>query len=406
LDTADLDDADRVFTFAPEEIAALSPNTGSLPIFRTRRDADLTAAIYSRMPILSQEAQHSDNPWNISFVYLFRSANDGDLLRTREQLFAEGWELHENIFTRGSDKMMPLYEAKMVDFFNHRAADVVKSDTAVSRQNQPRYLTEDELRNPARLTLPMYWVPGSEVIRTRRKGKLVEVPGIAARLHEAEWDRDWLCGWCDVTASTNERSAIPAFIPRTAALNTYPLMFPQVSPVLVAALVAAQSSLVFDFTSRQKISDAHMKLFIWKQLPVPTPAMLEPHIGFVIPRVLELVYTAYDLTPLARDLGDGDAPFVWDGERRAQIRAELDAFFFRLYGIERDDVDYIMETFQTESGGLKNNDIAKYGAYRTKDMILDVYDLKASADAADVPYETTITPPPGDGPRHPARKSQ
>jgi hypothetical protein len=129
----------------------------------------------------------------------------------------------------------------------------------------------------------MYWVPASEVIRTRRKGKLVEVPGIAARLHEAEWDRDWLCGWCDVTASTNERSAIPAFIPRTATLNTYPLMFPQVSPVLVAALVAAQSSLVFDFTSRQKISDAHMKLFIWKQLPVPTPAMLEPHIGFVIP---------------------------------------------------------------------------------------------------------------------------
>ena len=81
-------------------------------------------------------------------------------------------------------------------------------------------------------------------------------------------------------------------------------MFPHVPPVLAAALIATQSSLVFDFVSRQKIGDAHMKIFIWKQLPVPAPAMLEPHVGFLTPRVLELVYTAYDMTPLARDLGD------------------------------------------------------------------------------------------------------
>lgn len=134
--------------------------------------------------------------------------------------------------------------------------------------------------------------------------------------------------------------------------------------------------------------------------------MLDPHTGFLTPRVLKLAYTAHDMTPLARDLRDSGAPFIWDEERRAQIRAELDAFFFRLYGIKRDDVDYIMETFRTESGGLKNNDIAKYGTYRTKDLILDVYDRMSAADAADVQYETTITPPPGDGPRHPASGGQ
>lgn len=175
---------------------------------------------------------------------------------------------------------------------------------------------------------------------------------------------------------------------------------------MVAALITAQSSPVFDFVSRQKISDPNMKLFIWKQLPVPVPDTLEPYTGFLTPRLLELVCTAYDMTSFARDLGDCGAPFVWHEERRAQIRAELDAFFFRLYGVERDDVDYIMETFQTESGGLKNNDIAKYGTYRTKNLILDVYDRMADADAAGVAYETTITPLPGDGPRHPASKSQ
>src|SRR5439155_10916048 len=141
----------------------------------------------------------------------------------------------------------------------------------------------------------------------------------------------------------------------------------------------------------------HMKVFIWKQLPVPTPAMLEPHMGFLAPRILELVYTAYDMTPLARDLGDTAGPFHWDEERRFMIRVELDAFFFRLYGIERDDVDYIMETFQTESGGLKHNDIAKYGSYRTKETILEYYDQMAAADTAGISYETPISPPPGQG---------
>jgi hypothetical protein len=106
------------------------------------------------------------------------------------------------------------------------------------------------------------------------------------------------------------------------------------------------------------------------------------------------------MEPLARDLGDCRTPFIWDGKRRAQIRAELDAFCFRIYGVRRDDVDYIMETFQTETGGLKNKDIAKYGTYRTKDLILDVYDRMVAANAMGLPYETTITPIPGDGPRH------
>jgi hypothetical protein len=182
-------------------------------------------------------------------------------------------------------------------------------------------------------------------------------------------------------------------------------MFPDVSPRQVSALIAAQSSLVFDFVSRQKVSDAHMKLFTWKQLPVPTPEMMEPHLAFLVPRVLELVYTAYDMTPLARDLGDDGEPFVWDDDRRALLRSELDAFFFRLYGIDdRDDVGYILETFQTETGGLKHNEIAKYGTYRTKELMLDAYDRMAAAEAAGRSYETRIQPSPGYGHRHPVRE--
>lgn len=186
--------------------------------------------------------------------------------------------------------------------------------------------------------------------------------------------------------------------------NTFVLMFPDAPPAEVVGLIAAQSSLVFDYVSRQKIGSVHMQLFIWKQLPVPVPTMLEPHLPFIVPRVLELVYTAYDMTPLACDLGDEGEPFRWDEDRRAQLRAELDAFFFRLYAIDdRDDVDYILETFQTETCGLRHNEIRDHGEYRTKRLVLAEYDRMAAADAAGVPYESPLTLPPGQGPRHSPR---
>ena len=402
-DTQDLDEADRIFALSPEEIALFNPNTGNLPIFRNHRGADLTGKIYHRIPVLWDEAKRNGNPWGIAFKNLFDMTNDSDLFRTRETLEADRWHLDGNVFIQTGKRMIPLYEAKMVDFFNHRAADVIKSATAVNRQNQPRYLTAEELQDPARYAIPMHWIADERLIPTRRKGRDVKVPGVAMQLADLNWEHGWLCGWCDVTSSTNERTAIPAFLPRVAVGNKFHLMFPRVPPDLVAALIATQSSLVFDFVSRQKVGGTAMGLFIWKQLPVPTPATLEPHTDFLTPRVLELVYTAYDMTPLARDLDDKGAPFKWDEERRFVIRAELDAFCFRLYEIERDDVDYIMETFQTETGGLKHNDIAKYGSYRTKETILEFYDRMAAADATGLQYATPITPPPGHGPRHPAR---
>ncbi|CAM5252587.1 hypothetical protein SALBM217S_04438 [Streptomyces griseoloalbus] len=405
----DLEDPNRVFTLAPEDLARINPNTGTLPVFRTQRDADITADVYRRVPVLWNEGRKDGNPWGMAFKRLFDMTDDSDLFRSRERLEAQGWGLRGNVFERDAERMLPLYEAKMVSFFNHRAADVVKSPTAVNRQNQPRYLLAAELQNPARLALPLNWIQRDGTISTRRNNRDVHVKGVELRLAEENWDHEWLCGWCDVTASTNERTAIPAFLPRTAVGHTYPLMLPRVAPPLVAALIATQSSLVFDFVSRQKISDAHMKLFIWKQLPVPTPSTLEPHLPFLLPRVLELVYTAYDMTPLARDLGDEGEPFQWNDDRRAQLRAELDAYFFHLYEISREDTDYILESFQSASGGLKNNEIAALGEYRTKRLVLTEYDRMAAAgltlenpliEGESGTYQSTLTPPPGQGPRH------
>ncbi|MGP3756152.1 Eco57I restriction-modification methylase domain-containing protein [Streptomyces sp. IBSNAI001] len=404
-DSSDLDDADRVFALSPEEISLINPNTGTLPIFRSRRDADLTAGIYERLPVLWNETRRDGNSWGMAFKRLFDMTDDSDLFRTRESLLRDGWELEGNVFVRGGERMLPLYEGKMAHHFDHRWNAYYGTGN-----EERRRLERAEKQDPSAVADPRYWVAADGDVATVRKSKKVEIPGVSKRLEEVGWGHDWLVGWRDVCRTTDERTAIPAFLPRAAVGHTYPLMLPDVAPHLVAALVAAQSSLVFDFVSRQKISDAHMKLFIWKQLPIPTPQIMEPHTSFVTSRVLELVYTAYDMAGLARGLGDEGAAFRWDEERRAQLRAELDAYFFHLYGISREDTDYILETFQTEpSGGLKHNELTKYGEFRTKRLVLAQYDRMAAAGLTmENPlidgenYTTTLTPPPGHGPRYPA----
>ncbi|MBB4906270.1 hypothetical protein [Actinophytocola algeriensis] len=112
---------------------------------------------------------------------------------------------------------------------------------------------------------------------------------------------------------------------------------------------------------------------------------------------MELAYVTYDMAGFARNHGGAGAPFRWGEERRFWLRAELDAAYFHLYGVPRDDVDYIMDTFRA----FKNNDPERFA--RTKQAILDIYEDMAKAIETGEPYQTRLDPPPGHGPRHPAK---
>jgi len=104
------------------------------------------------------------------------------------------------------------------------------------------------------------------------------------------------------------------------------------------------------------------------------------------------VYTAWDLASFAADMGWSGPPYRWDDQRRFVLRCELDAAFFHLYGIERDDVDHIMETFPI----VKRNDEKRYGEYRTKRVILEIYDEMAQAMRTGKPFQTRLDPLPAD----------
>ncbi|MET9124508.1 DNA methyltransferase [Streptomyces sp. NPDC004528] len=393
-----------VFALSSTEITLINPNTGTLPVFRTRKDADLTAAIQHRIPVLVKDGQEDGNPWQITFKMTpFHTTDDSDLFRNQRSLEAEGWELSGNIFIRDDERMLPVYDGKMSHIFDHRWNRYYDLGN-----NDYERVPQEEKKDPYGVTQPRYWIQESGRIQTVRKGKETEIAGVDLRLQELKWDRGWLLGWRDVARTTDERTALPAFLPKAAVVEKFPLMFPHVSVQLSACLTAAQSSLVFDYVSRQKVGAISMALYIWKQLPVPHPADLALHVPFITSRTLELVYTAWELQPLAEDLGDTGAPFAWDADRRTQLRAELDAYFLHLYGVSAEDADYILESFQTDKkGGLKHNEIAKYGEYRTKRLVLTEYDRMAEAGLSlqnalvdGETYTSTLTPPPGHGPRH------
>jgi len=122
----------------------------------------------------------------------------------------------------------------------------------------------------------------------------------------------------------------------------------------------------------------------------------------VLLRAVELTYTVWEFATFAADLGFEGPPFQWDDERRATLRSELDAAFFHLYGLDRDEVVYIMGTFPV----IEDRDEKRFGEYRTKRLILEAYDAMAKATETGEPFVSSLSLPPGKGQRHRVRALQ
>jgi len=195
-------------------------------------------------------------------------------------------------------------------------------------------------------------------------------------------------GWRDICRATDYRTLIANVLPVTAVNDKFLLMLPSIEARRAAALLGCLNSLASDFIARQKVGGTAFKYFTMKQVSVLSPHRYnEADLAFIVPRVLELTYTAHDLAGWAKDLGHEGPPFRFDPDRRASLRAELDAYYARLYGLDRDELRYILdpadvmgddypsETFRV----LKNNDIKAFGEYRTQRLVLEAWDRLAAS---------------------------
>ena len=395
----------------------------------------------------------------------------------------------------GEGRYLPLYEAKMIWHYDHRYGTY----EGVRDRSSTQLPTPDERQHadPHFVVQPWYWVPAEEV---------------QARLEE--WRRGWLLGFRDVTNATNERTAIFSLLPKVGVGNKIPvLLFEAAGSIIQMCLLANACSIPFDYVVRQKLGGTTMNFFYVKQLPVLPPSAYTPaDLAFIVPRALELTYTAWDLkpfaddvwneaddglravitpplpkpgergpggeghppspaarerrpggeshppSPAARERGPGDEghppspaarergpggeghppspaarerglggeghppspaalgegfplpPFTWNEERRAVLRAELDAYYARLYGLTRKQLRYILDpadltereladilnpweevhdpldpmgyeervrnsTFPGETFRvLKEKELRQFGEYRTRRLILEAWE--------------------------------
>jgi hypothetical protein len=375
LDLQELKRQERLIYLTPSDFALLNPNTRTCPMLRTQADAELTKKIYRNTAILIDE-RTGRNPWGVSYLRMFDMANDS-------HLFANS----------AKPDLLPLYESRLLHQFTHR--------WATYENGESRDFKREELANPYIVIQPRYWVSQED---------------IAQRLLN-RWSHKWLMAFRDVCRANDERTAIFSVIPRVGVNHKAPIILPSEQlPVLqTPCLISVFDSLVFDFVARQKVGGTSLSYFILNQLPVlPPDAFSEADVAFIVPRVLELAYTAWDMKPFAEDVWaeadeslcseilrrsaecnvgapadlfaprDGFAlpPFRWNDERRALIRADLDARIAKLYGLTRDELRYILdpadvygpdfpgETFRV----LKEKEIRQFGEFRTRRLVLEAWD--------------------------------
>jgi N-6 DNA Methylase len=342
----------RRFSLTVKDIDIINPNTLTAPTFRTNADAELTKKIYRTVPVLENE-RTGVNPWGISFMTMFHMSNDDHLFQDYPN----------------SDSLS-LYEGKMLHQFDHRFGyytDEMRDRDQNSFKAIPSPSIEQK-QDPHFKTESRKWVDRQDV-----DNKLA-----------GKWDKQWLLAFRDITNATNERTSIASLLPKIAVGHKAPLIFTKIDNIqLVSCLLGNLNTLAFDFVARQKVGGTNMCYFLLRQLPVLSPESYTPQdIEFISSRVLELVYTAWDMQPFAQDMGYEGAPFVWNPERRALLRAELDAKYAKLYGLTRDELRYILdpsdiygaefpsETFRV----LKKNELKEHGEYRTQRLVLAAWD--------------------------------
>ena len=380
-------DSRRIYTLQTSDFARLNPNTKTCPVFRTSRDAKLTAKIYRNSTILYNEIT-GENPWNVKFSRMLDMSNDSYLFRTYAQLTAQGATLNGNTFTTvDGETYVPLYEGKMIWHYNHHFGSW---PTEGERPNSINMPSEDELANPDSCIMPWYWVPLAAVkerfVKYDKDGNVVW-----------EWQKKWSLCFRAISKPTNERTFVCSPIPNATGVgNRATLLYAERGTMPVASLCAMLSSIVFDYTIRQKVGGKNISTFFVKQFPVLTPDQIPSVMQWqIVKRVAELCYFNHDMDGWAEELWEemseeqraelpqlgAQQPWVYNPERRAILQAELDAIFAHLYGLDTEDLRYILdpedicgkgcinETFRV----LKDNELRQYGEYRTKRLILEAW---------------------------------
>ena len=298
LKVEDLGAHGQVFSLSKDEIQLINPNSMTSPIFHSNRDAEIVKEIYRKVPILLRESSDIEgNPWSVTFARSFHMTNDAGLF-VPEDFFDEDWKEEGNLFSREGATYLPLYEGRMIDNFDHRLASTLIKDIKLQRSGESLTLSSEEKLNPACVSRPRYWVSAADCERASKR----------------LFQQGWAIGFMSITSATNARTCIASIVPRAGLGNSVIALLSTASAKHQCCLLANFCSFLFDYVCKQKVSGNNFNMFIIKQLPVLPPTSFDatapwnPQVSileWIVPRALELTYTANDLRKFANDVGCG-----------------------------------------------------------------------------------------------------
>ena len=380
-------DPNRIYTLQTADFARLNPNTKTCPIFRTSKDAELTAKLYKNSVVLMNESEGT-NPWGIQFCSTFNMASDSGLFETYQSLIDANAILLGNVFSLGGISYVPLYEGKMFWYYNHHFGTWPTQGERPNSINSP---SEEELSNPDHSIMPWYWVREDLWANKKYEGE------DSFKGETRKSNSDWNIAFRKLTTATNERTFVTSIIPNNcSAGHSISIFSCREGSRQGMILLSIMSSIVFDYAVRQKVGGTNLSLFFFKQFPVITLERIPIKTqSMILKRVSELTYFNHDLDNWAEELFNEltdeqktelpqlgrKKPWIFNPDRRAVLQAELDAIIGHLYGLNTEDMRYILdpedvcgpgcinETFRV----LKDNEIRQYGEYRTKRLVMDAW---------------------------------
>lgn len=350
-------DEKRVFKLSKKQIENLNPNSKTCPIFRSSVDAKINAKIYANNKVLKNYSL-KDQVVPFEIGSMFHMSNDSNLFKTKEELEALNFTLDGNLYKLPEINYLPLYEGKMLDFYNHRASSVIVNLNNAKRKGQASETDVNELIEPSFSIHPQYWISDEA-------------------LNSFPHSKNYLLVFKAVTGTSNIRTMIASLMP----LWGYSHSISEIETANPEFYLGCLNSLVFDYLIRCKLNSNFITHGVLHQCPLPEISKVEiKQLNKIKSVILELTYTSWDIKSFADDVwkeADADLkaaiqlhweankaatgghvwappewceidaegcplpPFKWDEERRASLKAELDAIYAKLYGLTTEEICYI-----------------------------------------------------------------
>lgn len=315
-----------------DELNLFNPNNQLLPAFKSQIEVELNRKIY-KYGVLKNDKDLQNT------VHIHRMINmtaDAHLL-----------------LNEPAADSLPVYESKLMQAFDHRYATFNGVDEDAKQKGNARLLASTEKQNVDCYVEPRFYSSAETMMEKNEKW---------------EWNYNWYLAYRVISSSTNERCSIASIIPKSiVSYSAYLIFINDLDDLLIH--LGNMNSFWFDFTVRAKVT-LNFPPVILEQCPcIKSEHISETILEAIKSRVLTLTYTARDLDEFGEAF-DLSVPYVWNDKERFQLQCELDAIYAHLYGLEKEEMDYILETFPI----VKRKDIDKYGHYRTKETILQLYD--------------------------------